>query len=60
MQLKKVCAICGEKFTAKRKDALYCSNACKQAAYRNRNVADNRSPKFRTTESGNSQEGLLP
>lgn len=54
MQLKKVCAACGAKFTAKRKDAQYCSNACKQAAYRKRNVADNRSPKFGATESGNS------
>ena len=54
-ELKKVCVVCGEKFTAKRKDALYCSNACKQAAYRKRDVTENRSFKFDKTENGNKQ-----
>jgi hypothetical protein len=30
------CAICGERFTPNRSDALYCSHACKQRAYRRR------------------------
>lgn len=29
-----VCKICGSVFTPKRSDALYCSNACRQRAYR--------------------------
>jgi hypothetical protein len=31
-----VCAICGKKFTPKRQDARFCSNACRQSAYRQR------------------------
>lgn len=34
-QPEKVCAYCGRKFRAAAK-ARYCSNACKQAAYRER------------------------
>jgi hypothetical protein len=33
-RLKKNCASCGIEFTVKRSDALYCSSACKQRAYR--------------------------
>ena len=29
------CACCGKEFTPMRVDAKYCSNACKQKAYRN-------------------------
>lgn len=32
---RKICAVCGKVFDAKRKDAIYCSNACRQAHYRN-------------------------
>lgn len=28
------CKVCGNTFTPKRSDALYCSNACRQRAYR--------------------------
>jgi hypothetical protein len=28
------CIVCGKRFTPKRKDALYCGNACKQKAFR--------------------------
>ena len=31
-----VCLMCGKPFTAARADAGYCSNACRQAAYRER------------------------
>ena len=31
-----VCQCCGEKFTPKRADARYCSNACRQKDYRKR------------------------
>src|SRR5262249_11222648 len=31
---KRACSTCGELFTPKRRDALYCSPACKQKAYR--------------------------
>jgi hypothetical protein len=31
-----LCAACGEKFEAKRKDAKFCSNTCRQKAYRAR------------------------
>ena len=30
----RVCAGCGQTFTPKRSDARYCSNACRQRAYR--------------------------
>ena len=36
---EKVCAVCGEEFTAKRADAKTCSPACKQKAYRRRGAA---------------------
>lgn len=32
----RVCAVCGKKFIPARSDALYCSNACRQSAYRQR------------------------
>lgn len=51
-QLQKVCAVCGKPFTARRADAMYCSPACKQTAYRRR-VTDNRCANFGTTDSGN-------
>jgi hypothetical protein len=31
---KQPCVICGEPFTPKRSDAIYCSGACKQRGYR--------------------------
>jgi len=30
------CEVCNEKFYSARNTAMYCSNACKQLAYRNR------------------------
>src|SRR5690349_4012859 len=33
--LKKYCQICDSEFEATRSDAKYCSDACKQQAYRN-------------------------
>jgi hypothetical protein len=30
------CEVCGRRFTGVRADALYCSNACRQKAYRDR------------------------
>jgi hypothetical protein len=30
----RVCALCSARFTSKRSNADYCSNACRQAAYR--------------------------
>ena len=39
---KIICKGCGKAFTPKRSDAVYCSNACRQKAYR-QNVADNAS-----------------
>jgi hypothetical protein len=41
-----VCEECGRDFEARRRDAKYCSPACKQAAYRNKRVTD-------TSVSGN-------
>jgi hypothetical protein len=35
-ELKKVCEVCGEEFTATRRDAKTCSDGCKQKAYRRR------------------------
>ncbi|MDE6998447.1 MAG: hypothetical protein K2P04_11315, partial [Oscillospiraceae bacterium] len=29
-----ICKVCGNTFKRKRSDALYCSNACRQRAYR--------------------------
>lgn len=37
-----VCPVCEKTFTPKRSDAKFCSNACRQKAYRNR-VTDNAS-----------------
>jgi len=41
---KKICEVCGEEFTATRRDAKTCSDRCKQKAYRRRKkeVQDNR------------------
>ena len=35
-----VCECCGKEFTPARYGAKYCSNACRQKAYRNRNVTN--------------------
>jgi hypothetical protein len=35
-ELKKMCEVCGEEFTATRRDAKTCSDGCKQKAYRQR------------------------
>jgi hypothetical protein len=35
-ELEKVCEVCGEEFTATRRDAKMCSDGCKQKAYRRR------------------------
>jgi hypothetical protein len=35
-ECKKVCEVCGEQFTASRRDAKTCSDGCKQKAYRQR------------------------
>ena len=35
-----VCKTCGNTFTPKRSDAVYCSNACRQKAYRQSVTAD--------------------
>ncbi len=43
------CRFCGEAFTASRSDAAYCSNACRQAAYRRRRVTDNGTAPVRLT-----------
>jgi transposase len=32
------CDVCGEEFTPKRSDARYCSNSCRQDAYRKRKL----------------------
>lgn len=32
----KVCPVCGCRFEAKRKDSVYCSDSCRQKAYRQR------------------------
>ena len=44
-----VCKCCGRTFTPKRIDAAYCSNACRQKAYR-----------MRGTDSSGVQSGHLP
>jgi len=36
MNTEKTCEVCGEQFTATRRDAKTCSPACKQKAYRQR------------------------
>lgn len=35
---KRVCVTCGRRFVLKRADALHCSSACRQKAYRERNA----------------------
>jgi hypothetical protein len=35
---ERLCDVCGERFTPKRSDARYCSNACRQDAYRKRKL----------------------
>jgi predicted nucleic acid-binding Zn ribbon protein len=34
------CEVCGRRFTGVRADARYCSNACRQTAYRQRQGND--------------------
>lgn len=47
LEKQKVCVVCKKRFTAKKKDAMYCSDACKQKAYRERkNVTDLGSANF--------------
>lgn len=41
LEKQKVCAVCKKQFTAKKKDAMYCSDACKQRAYRERKNVTN-------------------
>ena len=42
MSLKqKICVMCKKQFTAKKKDAMYCCNACKQKAYREKKNVTN-------------------
>lgn len=41
LEKEKICSICGKQFTAKKRDAMYCSDACKQKAYRQRKVLPN-------------------
>ena len=36
----RICKVCGKVFTPKRSDGIYCSNACRQKAYR-QGVTDN-------------------
>jgi hypothetical protein len=40
-ELTLCCVVCREDFTASRADARYCSNACRQDAYRKRKVGAN-------------------
>jgi hypothetical protein len=45
----RACRICGEEFTPRRSDGLYCSPTCKQSAYRQRH-----SKKVKIPVSGNT------
>ena len=36
----RACEVCGRRFTGVRADARYCSNACRQTAYRQRKGND--------------------
>lgn len=45
----RICRGCGKTFTPKRSDAIYCSNACRQRAYRQS-----------VTDKINGQNGHLP
>lgn len=38
LEKQKECEICGKPYTAKKKDSRYCSNACKQKAYRMKKI----------------------
>ncbi len=60
----KVCSSCGKGFAAKRDTANYCSNGCKQEAYRKRNGIQSPSflvnqPKKSKTYSQSLEEGFL-
>lgn len=46
--------MCGKDFEAKKKDAIYCSNACKQKAYRQKSVTDYGFGKIAITEISNT------
>ena len=37
---KHICSVCSATFVSKRKDARFCSNACRQKAYRKNNKED--------------------
>ena len=42
--MKKKCEICGVKFETHRKNAKYCSDACRKEANRKNNAEKNKSP----------------
>lgn len=54
--MEKKCTICGKKYNAKQERSMYCSNACKQHAHRNKvtktvTVTQNENKELRNTVS---------
>lgn len=47
-----VCEVCGDSFSAKRRDARFCSNRCAQRAVRRRAAADKKSKSLMMTLEG--------
>ena len=38
LEKQNICVMCRKQFTAKKRDAMYCCNACKQKAYREKKL----------------------
>ena len=53
----RICKVCGKVFTPKRSDGVYCSNACRQKAYR-QSVTDNQVCKKNTCLSVTEQKRI--
>ena len=54
------CATCGKGFAPKRNDAVTCSSKCRQKAYRQRNVTDNRTGARRAPDNCNGNLISVP
>lgn len=56
MQIKKICAFCGNEYVADRKNAKYCSDKCHQESIKAHRREETARRKSEMTEKANTQE----
>lgn len=56
MQIKKICAFCGNEYVADRKNAKYCSDKCRQESIKAHRREETARRKSEMTEKANTQE----